>query len=54
MSTAVATPPAPPAAPTPTTTYPIKEPWLSKRTNQMLVVLAVWIDQLKRRARDRS
>jgi glycine betaine/proline transport system permease protein len=43
VSTAVATPPAPPAAPTSTTTYPIKEPWLSKRTNQVLVVLAVWI-----------
>lgn len=43
MSTAVATPPAPPAAPAPRTTYPVKEPWLSKRTNQVLVVLAVWI-----------
>ncbi len=43
MSTAVATPPAPPAAPTPTTTYPVREPWLSKRTNQLLVVLGVWI-----------
>ena len=36
--------PAPPSAPPPTrTTYPLKEPWLSKRTNQALVVLAAWI-----------
>ena len=36
--------PAPPSAPPPTrTTYPLKEPWLSKRTNQALVVLGAWI-----------
>ncbi len=34
-----------PAAPPPTarTAYPLKEPWLSKRTNQALVVLGAWI-----------
>ena len=42
MSTAVATPPAAPTTPV-ATTYPIKEPWLSKRMNQVLVVLGVWI-----------
>jgi glycine betaine/proline transport system permease protein len=36
--------PAPPSTPPPTrTAYPIKEPWLSKRGNQVLVVLGVWI-----------
>ena len=39
---AVATPPAPPAAPA-ATTVPVSDPWLSKRTNQLLVVLGVWI-----------
>jgi glycine betaine/proline transport system permease protein len=43
VSTAVATPPAPPAAPPPATTLPARDPRLSRRTKQILLVMGVWL-----------
>lgn len=45
MTTATAPAPAPAPAPVPTapTTFPAREPWLSRRPNQAIVVVGVWV-----------